>query len=54
MEKFSGIDEIFQSIFVEVKLSEMQHFFVEQETNYSPNPSDSIKVSWEYVFKELI
>jgi len=32
----------------------MQHFFVEQETNYSPNPIDSIKTSRQYVSKELI
>lgn len=44
----------FKAIFAEAKLSGMQHFFVEQETNYSPNPTDSIKTSWEYVSKELI
>jgi len=44
----------FKAIFAEAKLSGMQHFFVEQESNYSPNPNDSIKTSWEYVSKELI
>lgn len=44
----------FKAIFAETKLSGMQRFFVEQETNYSPNPNDSIKASWEYVSKELI
>ncbi|QKJ63804.1 sugar phosphate isomerase/epimerase [Flavobacterium sp. M31R6] len=44
----------FKSIFAEAKLSGMQHFFVEQETNYSPNPTDSIKTSWDYVSKNLI
>ncbi|MDR6844217.1 sugar phosphate isomerase/epimerase [Flavobacterium granuli] len=44
----------FKSIFAEAKLSGMQHFFVEQETNYSPNPTGSIKASWQYVSKELI
>lgn len=44
----------FKAIFAGAKLSGMQHFFVEQETNYSPNPTDSIKTSWEYVSKELI
>ncbi|AOW09959.1 sugar phosphate isomerase/epimerase family protein [Flavobacterium gilvum] len=44
----------FKAIFAEARLSGMQHFFVEQETNYIPTPSDSIKTSWEYVSKELI
>lgn len=44
----------FKAIFAEAKLSGMQHFFVEQETNYSPNPDDSIKTSWDYVSKQLI
>jgi sugar phosphate isomerase/epimerase len=44
----------FKSIFAEAKLSGMKHFFVEQETNYSPNPTDSIKTSWDYVSKQLI
>ncbi|WP_348824794.1 sugar phosphate isomerase/epimerase family protein [Flavobacterium aestuarii] len=44
----------FKAIFDEAKLSGMKHFFVEQETNYSPNPSDSIKASWEYVSKQLM
>lgn len=44
----------FKAIFAESKLSGMKHFFVEQETNYSPNPSDSIKTSWEYVSKQLM
>lgn len=44
----------FKSIFAEAKLSGMRHFFIEQETNYSPNPADSIKKSFEYASKELI
>ncbi|MBF4472063.1 sugar phosphate isomerase/epimerase family protein [Flavobacterium sp. HJJ] len=44
----------FKTIFTEAKLSGMQHFFVEQETNYSPNPADSIKTSFEYVSKHLL
>ena len=44
----------FKTIFAEAKLSGMKHFFVEQETNYSPNPTDSIKTSWDYVSKNLI
>lgn len=44
----------FRAIFAAAKLSGMQHFFVEQETNYHPNPFGSIKTSWDYVSKELI
>lgn len=44
----------FKAIFAEAKLSGMQHFFVEQETNYQPNPSDSIRVSREYISKKII
>lgn len=44
----------FKTIFAEAKLSGMKHFFVEQETNYSPNPVESIKTSWDFVSKQLI
>lgn len=44
----------FKAIFAEAKLSGMQHFFVEQETNYSPNPMESIKTSWDFVSKQLL
>lgn len=44
----------FKTIFAEAKLSGMKHFFVEQETNYSPNPLESIKTSSDYVTKQLI
>lgn len=44
----------FKAIFAEAKLSGMQHFFVEQETNYSPNPMESIKTSWNFVSKQLL
>ncbi|CAM3741910.1 sugar phosphate isomerase/epimerase family protein [Flavobacterium chungbukense] len=44
----------FKTIFAEAKLSGMKHFFVEQETNYSPNPTESIKTSWDFVSKQLI
>ncbi|WP_269237241.1 sugar phosphate isomerase/epimerase family protein [Flavobacterium flavigenum] len=44
----------FKPIFALAKLSGMQHFFVEQETNYSPNPTESIKTSWDFVSKNLI
>jgi sugar phosphate isomerase/epimerase len=44
----------FKPIFAEAKLSGMKHFFVEQETNYSPNPMESVKTSWDFVAKNLI
>lgn len=44
----------FKSIFKEVKLSEMKHFFVEQENNYNPNPFESIKNSCDFISKNLI
>ena len=44
----------FKAIFAQAKASGMQHFFVEQETNYSPNPMESIKTSCQYVSKQLL
>jgi sugar phosphate isomerase/epimerase len=44
----------FKAIFAEAKLSGMQHFFVEHETNYVPNPMGSIKTSCDYVAKHLL
>lgn len=44
----------FKSIFAEAKLSGVKHFFVEQETNYVPNPIESVKTSYQYVSKLLI
>lgn len=44
----------FKTIFAEAKLSGMKYFFVEQETNYSPNPMESIKTSWDFVSKQLV
>ncbi|MNL86823.1 hypothetical protein D3C87_2157010 [compost metagenome] len=44
----------FKPIFAAAKLSGMKHFFVEQETNYSPNPMESIKTSWDFVSKQLV
>lgn len=44
----------FKSIFAQAKLSGMQHLFVEQETNYVPNPIESVKTSCQYVSKLLI
>ncbi|MFC4211394.1 TIM barrel protein [Pedobacter lithocola] len=44
----------FKSIFAAAKLSGMKHFFVEHETNYNPNPIESVKKSCAYIKKELI
>ncbi|KQR68177.1 xylose isomerase [Pedobacter sp. Leaf176] len=44
----------FKTIFASAKLSGMKHFFVEHETNYNPNPLESIAVSCAYIKKELI
>lgn len=44
----------FKAIFAEAKLSGMKHFYVEQETNYNPNPLKSIKTSLDYVQNNLI
>lgn len=44
----------FKAIFAEAKLSGMQHFFVEQETNYAVDPLESIKTSREYISKNLL
>jgi sugar phosphate isomerase/epimerase len=44
----------FKAIFAEAKLSGMEHFFVEHETNYHPNPMESVKTSCAYVEKYLI
>lgn len=44
----------FKAIFAAKKLSGMKHFFVEQETNYYPNPIESVKSSFAYVEKYLL
>ncbi|WP_316831121.1 sugar phosphate isomerase/epimerase [Pedobacter aquatilis] len=44
----------FKTIFAAAKLSGMKHFFVEHETNYKPNPIESVKISCDYIKKELI
>lgn len=44
----------FKAIFAEAKLSGMKHFFVEHETNYYPNPIESVKTSCAYVEKYLL
>jgi len=44
----------FKTIFAAAKLSGMKHFFVEHETNYKPNPIESVAASCAYIKKELI
>lgn len=44
----------FKSIFAQAKLSGMKHFFVEHETNYKPNPMESVAASCAYIKKEII
>ena len=44
----------FKTIFAEAKLSGMKHFFIEHETNYVPNPIESVSESCAYVKKNLL
>ena len=44
----------FKAIFEQAKLSGMKRFFLEHETNYNPNPLESIKSSFDYISKNLI
>jgi len=44
----------FKPIFADAKLSGMKHFFVEHETNYKPNPIESVAASCAYIQKNLI
>lgn len=44
----------FKSIFAEAKLSGMKHFYIEHETNYYPNPIESVTESCSYVRKNLL
>lgn len=44
----------FKTIFEAAKQSGMNHFFVEQENNYNPNPFESIKRSCDFISKNLI
>ena len=44
----------FNTIFAEAKLSGMKHFFIEHETNYNPNPVESVGESCAYVKKNLL
>ncbi|QPH39077.1 sugar phosphate isomerase/epimerase family protein [Pedobacter endophyticus] len=44
----------FKSIFAGAKLAGMQHFFVEHENNYQPDPIGSIKTSCDYIKANLV
>jgi sugar phosphate isomerase/epimerase len=44
----------FKSIFAHAKQSGMKRFFLEHESNYIPNPIESIKTSFNYINKNLI
>jgi len=44
----------FKPIFADAKLSGMKHFFIEHETNYKPNPIESVAASCAYIKKEII
>jgi sugar phosphate isomerase/epimerase len=44
----------FKAIFAQAKVSGMKHFYVEQETNYTPNPIESVKTSFNYIEKYLM
>lgn len=44
----------FKTIFADAKLSGMKYFFVEHESNYKPNPMESVAASCAYIKKELI
>ncbi|TCD07025.1 sugar phosphate isomerase/epimerase [Pedobacter frigidisoli] len=43
----------FKTIFADAKLSGMKYFFVEHETNYKPNPMESVAASCAYIKKNL-
>jgi len=44
----------FKAIFNQARLSGMNRFFVEQESNYNPNPIESITNSLSFIKKELL
>ena len=43
----------FTSIFKEASTAGMEHFFVEQETNYSENPMHAAEISCKYIAQKL-
>ena len=44
----------FKSIFAQAKLAGMERFFLEHESNYIPNPVESMKTSFDYIKNNLI
>lgn len=44
----------FKSIFEHAKLAGLEHVYVEQESNYSPNEIGSVTESFKYVSKKLL
>ena len=44
----------YSAIFKAAKVSGMKHFFVEQETNYVPDPISSVEASIKYIKAKLI
>jgi sugar phosphate isomerase/epimerase len=44
----------FKPIFAQAKQSGMERFFLEHESNYIPNPVESMKTSFDYINKNLI
>ena len=44
----------FKEIFAQAKLAGMERFFLEQESNYIPNPEESIKTSFDYIKNNLM
>lgn len=44
----------FKAIFAQAKLAGMQRFFLEHESNYIPNPVESMKTSYDYIKKNLV
>lgn len=44
----------FKSIFAQAELAGMKRFFLEHESNYKPNPIESVAVSYNYIKNNLI
>ncbi|TRX42965.1 sugar phosphate isomerase/epimerase family protein [Flavobacterium restrictum] len=44
----------FRAIFAKAELSGMKRFFLEHESNYKPNPIESVATSFNYIQKSLL
>ena len=44
----------FKAIFAQAKLSGMKRFYLEHESNYKPNPIESVETSFNYIKQNLI